>query len=627
MAAPKFNTNVIQQNTPGLTYATPKAMPAKFNNFGAAVKMSDTFIKEGVKLDKSLTLNEVDAAAKDLADEYRNNSITNQSFLFNEAQEIQNNMNVASDEEKLEYQVQLDEVMSKLNNAKTQGRMTPEEFKMRVMQKTNEISNNNPAYADEIAAKMNKVMGNTGTNDLLTMDSASYKAQADARAAEIKIMNTQLTEWGYATVGIDDEQRYADYIVTSQLEREYKMSELLVNRNLQMTEAQKLNFQSSIEAKGGIEAVGSNVWQGTYLSMKRNMADTTIGNEEKYLNHLKMIADAEAILDNTLALLPANPRYTKYFDRQIAKIDKLKVDAKDLLDGSYDAKYWQNKANSVSNKDKYEMFLDGMYPERLAYVEKQASIMEKLQNNTIYRPNDAQAKMMTESITKVFETYIGTDGKKSNPNLPSVQELLKGNLIKSIPMVNKESMELLKDGENLGPIGGYFNDLFLQNEVLTGNKRISDLDQRLRKMSYSINPEVFEDLLVNNSDFKTSSDNALSFYQQVITQEISQIAAEESTVDSFSIQENGIVNVTSQSPLLPIIPRLNTYIQYKAKTEGLSRKEAAKKYLTEDFFSTSTPVNEVRTWTLEEARAAPEGSVDDNDLVIDENGNARRSGE
>ena len=37
MAAPKFNTNVIQQNTPGLTYATPKAMSAKFNNFGAAV--------------------------------------------------------------------------------------------------------------------------------------------------------------------------------------------------------------------------------------------------------------------------------------------------------------------------------------------------------------------------------------------------------------------------------------------------------------------------------------------------------------------------------------------------------------------------------------------------------------
>ena len=362
MAAPKFNTNVIQQNAPGLTYATPKAMPAKFNNFGAAVKMADTFIKEGVKLDKSLTLNEVDAAAKDLADEYRNNSITNQSFLFNEAQEIQNNMNVASDEEKLEYQVQLDEVMSKLNNAKTQGRMTPEEFKMRVMQKTNEISNNNPAYADEIAAKMNKVMGNTGTNDLLTMDSASYKAQADARAAEIKIMNTQLTEWGYATVGIDDEQRYADYIVTSQLEREYKMSELLVNRNLQMTEAQKLKFQSSIEANGGIEKIGSTVWQGTYLEMKRNMADTTIGNEDKYLNHLKMIADAEAILDKTLALLPANPRYTKYFDRQIVKIEKLKVDAKDLLDGSYDAKYWQNKANSVSNKDKYEMFLDGMYP-------------------------------------------------------------------------------------------------------------------------------------------------------------------------------------------------------------------------------------------------------------------------
>lgn len=82
MAAPKFNTNVIQQNTPELTYATPKAMPGKFSNLGAAAAIADTFIKEGVKLDKSLTLNEVDAAAKDLADEYRNNSITNQNFYL-----------------------------------------------------------------------------------------------------------------------------------------------------------------------------------------------------------------------------------------------------------------------------------------------------------------------------------------------------------------------------------------------------------------------------------------------------------------------------------------------------------------------------------------------------------------
>jgi len=56
MAAPKFDTTQIKQNAPGLTYATPQAMPAKFNNMNAILGLADKGIKKAVEIDKTLTI-------------------------------------------------------------------------------------------------------------------------------------------------------------------------------------------------------------------------------------------------------------------------------------------------------------------------------------------------------------------------------------------------------------------------------------------------------------------------------------------------------------------------------------------------------------------------------------------
>ena len=39
-----FDTTKTKQNSPGLTFATPKAMPAKFNSLGAAAETAETLI-------------------------------------------------------------------------------------------------------------------------------------------------------------------------------------------------------------------------------------------------------------------------------------------------------------------------------------------------------------------------------------------------------------------------------------------------------------------------------------------------------------------------------------------------------------------------------------------------------
>ncbi len=72
----EFDTTKMTQNAPGLTYVTPKAMPAKFSNLGAAASLADTAIKGAVALDKRITLTQAEQEAEDLRQQYQNTSPT-----------------------------------------------------------------------------------------------------------------------------------------------------------------------------------------------------------------------------------------------------------------------------------------------------------------------------------------------------------------------------------------------------------------------------------------------------------------------------------------------------------------------------------------------------------------------
>ena len=46
-----FDTTTIDRNSPGLTYTSPRAMPAKYNAVGGALKVLDSAVKGAVFLD------------------------------------------------------------------------------------------------------------------------------------------------------------------------------------------------------------------------------------------------------------------------------------------------------------------------------------------------------------------------------------------------------------------------------------------------------------------------------------------------------------------------------------------------------------------------------------------------
>ena len=77
-----FDTTKIKQNTPELTYATPKAMPGKFSNLGAAAAIADSLTQGATTLDKNMTISQASELASSLADDYELSSRTGQQNLL-----------------------------------------------------------------------------------------------------------------------------------------------------------------------------------------------------------------------------------------------------------------------------------------------------------------------------------------------------------------------------------------------------------------------------------------------------------------------------------------------------------------------------------------------------------------
>ena len=195
-----FKTQPIEEVTPGLTYVTPEAMPAKFNNMTAAVQLADAGIKTAVAVDKRMVMNEAKDTATELAEQYKSGSITNQQYLAQQKDIAQNNLVSAPEGEKEQYQVELNAINDKLSLMKEQGVISPEEFRLRLLTKTSDLTNNNPAYANEIAREVSSIMGNSGVNDLISMDASYAQAKAAAHGEMMKTVDSTLKGHGFSVL-------------------------------------------------------------------------------------------------------------------------------------------------------------------------------------------------------------------------------------------------------------------------------------------------------------------------------------------------------------------------------------------------------------------------------------------
>lgn len=559
-----FKTQPIEEVTPGLTYVTPEAMPAKFNNMTAAVQLADVGIKTAVAVDKRMVMNEAKDTANELAEQYKSGSITNQQYLAQQKEIAQNNLVSAPEGEKEQYQVELNAINDKLSLMKEQGVISPEEFRLRLLTKTSDLTNNNPAYANEIAREVSSIMGNSGVNDLISMDASYAQSKAAAHGEMMKTVDSTLKSHGFSVL-MPEEQKIQMYQEITAITGKVGGLKLLSESNEAID---SYEFEAEMIAEGGVHVLGSQVKQDYYAQMQLNLNDPNLTQEQKRQRHIELVADVKNLLSGTLSKLPVKPQYTAYFTQAIKDISEMETDLEKVMTGEYNKNYFANKAATAKSQAELQERLAGRGPEKIESLTKISQALSSILANK-FMSDDAKALELLESNTKSLVKAIESFGAKTNVNLNESQLRMKSNLTQYLPHLNKVSKEVLAEGDNLDAIGTEYNDILQQNEmILDPAVRIRDLDTRLVKLAMTTDSEVFNNLLTNNKDFRQLTGNSINLYTSAILQETEMYPDVAST---FVIDKSsGLVRTADLTQDVGnIINRLNVLIKFESKLLGV----------------------------------------------------------
>ena len=559
-----FKIQPIEEVTPGLTYVTPEAMPAKFNNMTAAVQLADAGIKTAVAVDKRMVMNEAKDTANELAEQYKSGSITNQQYLAQQKDIAQNNLVSAPEGEKEQYQIELNAINDKLSLMKEQGVISPEEFRLRLLTKTSDLTNNNPVYANEIAREVSSIMGNSGVNDLISMDASYAQAQAAAHGEMMKTVDSTLKGHGFSVL-MPEEQKIQMYQEITAITGKVAGLKLLSESNEAID---SYEFEAEMIAEGGVHVLGSQVKQDYYAQMQLNINDPNKTQEQKRQRHIELVTDVKNILSGTLSKLPVKPQYTAYFTQAIKDISEMETDLEKVMTGEYTKDYFANKAATAKSQAELQERLAGRGPEKIESLTKISQALTSILSNK-FMSDDAKALELLESNTKSLVKAIESFGAKTNVNLNESQLRMKSNLTQYLPHLNKVSKEVLAEGDNLDAIGTEYNDILQQNEmILDPAVKIRDLDTRLVKLAMTTDSEVFNNLLANNNDFRQLAGNSINLYTSAILQETEMYPDVAST---FVIDKSsGLVRTADLTQDVGnIINRLNVLIKFESKLLGV----------------------------------------------------------
>ena len=339
---PQFKTDIIKPNNPGLTYTTPKAMPAKFSNLGAGAQLADSAIKGAIAFDEMNVMKTAEERAKQLSDTYLNNSPSEVNYYQEQKQTAIENLTV--DKDNPLFLDMLDKAESKLELAFEQGAISGYEFTQRSKVVADEIMSNNPAYADEIMAKMNDVYARTGVMDTIKIDDAVLKAQNNAKEKAYEGMVTFLETKDIPMAGQSFEDVKKEYINYGEEVRD------VVNFKLNINGLKYLNENERAEAREEIQKSPGGVYGrvNKALDVYQNDIDDIllkpISNDEKRKELNILQSDNNNTLGAMVELL-GKDEYNTMYSTNIDSIKQMHTTALKIVSGE------SNALDLKNNKD------------------------------------------------------------------------------------------------------------------------------------------------------------------------------------------------------------------------------------------------------------------------------------
>jgi len=509
MAKPIFDTTKIKQNAPGLTYATPQSMPAKYNTLGGVAQVAKEGIDMAVAYKDDKVNTEAEDAANELTDEYFEGSETYENDL--EQRKLRLESELETDAGNSEIISELNELDNKLALSKDQGQIGPGEQRYRMMSKAQELTSKYPAYQAEIAAKMNSVFAATGLNDILAADSALLKTRADAAIERQKDKIELVQEFVGSVDGM------------SQDEIDYNYNKV-VNAKADSTRMDfYINSMKNADQKAKWEAYSE--WKNTPGAFQRTQA-TIFGAVNAQLIQIsntpgididtKMKVAREAITRARTSIIELSGTIPKdanegnlFIENMLTEINAMEEDFQKEEDGTVALTQLTNKAKIITTRQQINLSHKINIPE----FELNMKLIESLGK---IRPTTALNKL-DSLVTKLSnQAVISTAGVTAGSSLSEEYPGVTGGnqqVMQDAMLIGIEAKKYLEQEGELSSthILMYNNALTLPQSRLSGEQLLQFQDTYLNKFVTNMPEEVLTGL-VNNSNFSSALASHLDVY-------------------------------------------------------------------------------------------------------------------
>lgn len=574
-----FDTTTIDRNSPGLTYTSPRAMPAKYNAVGGALKVLDSAVKGAVFLDESLTMGAAEREATGLATDYELQSASNietlqakQDFLTDQ---IANN----PEADKLPWEKELDTVTNKLTLAKAQGIMSPYEFQARAQKAALDLGEKNPAYVDKIAAKMNQVFNRGMTSTLLKADIDAIEFQRKAEAAAFKEKTDYLTTQGLVWQNMDQDEIEINYLQEKQQQRDDILLEREVAAKTRYSEEEKQVFASNIKKdfpSSGIYGAAQERWDTLFRQLEL-LEDSDMPVDQKNDTRQKLVGSSYQYLDWFVGNLPSTTdsektNLARFHSNQKELIKSLEDEFKKNIPGN--KKDFLTEQRDLFNLNNELVELRGGYNKA-----KSENLNLTLQSLGLLKTSGIEitSTVTPEDLAKIKKgllSIISRDGDKLAPGSPPAEEWKTLNSYKALSSFSNLAVAELKQGELEVTTKGFFNNLFLNVDSMSGNNKFIEQDKLLPLLTTQIDKSVL-DTLMQNGNFSASILNNLAQYKEALITTIP---------DGLELMMvDGLFYYPSDTKVNKNITRLNNYVLLQAKIQGKKPSEISQDILNTEF--------------------------------------------
>tara|TARA_R110000764_G_scaffold227196_1_gene317186 strand:- start:826 stop:2622 length:1797 start_codon:yes stop_codon:yes gene_type:complete len=563
MAAPKFDTTVVKPTYPGLTYKVDKAMPAKFNNMEAILGIAEMGIKKADEIDKSNTINEANDLGNVLADEIENSSPSYLNSL--EQDKLRLEEEVKNNPEDLEIQADLNAITTRYSNANAQG-MSKYESERRILQKTQELANANPAYADEIALRVSKTLGNRGVTSLMEQDNLLYTNQLKKQNADNKIIDDYLrTKPGVTPMFMEDEDRKIAYLTYKKIDREEAEILQKIEDGSIRSKENIAEVQNKIDLSGGIHQVAGNKLLG-FTNELNNIADRlTLGEidykEARREKNLKLLSARKFLsVIGSLEQTDENKAAYAQFDKYITDLE---TDSDAELSGGTLKTRLNNVNSSIKAQQEFGRLASGTDETSLRLQDLKIKSYNFLVNDAKLSFKPGQKNAMINEILN----FGMIEGRKFAIDSPYFAEYNKNGLLiqktlAELDPVAKEYITTSSMGNKMSPdLFGLYNNIYNTAEHYKNPKERYQYEKTLLTSMNNMDDTVFKYMLTNSETFLDDTTKELGLFLGGITNEVS---VNKVDISSIQINEAGVfyssdnVNARRVAEKLNIASTLNS---------------------------------------------------------------------